>query len=310
MSPQQPGNREEVGLPLLKGALRGRTWRAQWLALLLTAFCAAAPLVGAAQTPHGEPDQTTIDALQWRTGLVKLLEGWREKEGDSLGWAGADFDDSAWKTVTLDELGPAQPGWRWYRLHVQLSQGYGPLRMLIAGGEGTYDLYINGEKSSGAEIRRISVTRPTEQVFDIPEGTENMVLAVRTYGSTTYTTWHLPLFLSAAVGTPQGIANDQASFESGRLYAAVPSIAINLAVILAGIRAFALYRSQRKRAEYRWLGFYLLLLGLSNLLLTCAVNGVLSLAWNNLGADPAEAGAGNIAGDGRIPSRGGILSGR
>ena len=88
------------------------------------------------------------------------------------------------------------------------------------------------------------------------------------------------------MGTPQGIANDEVSFESARLYAAVPSIAINLAVILAGIGAFALYRSQRKRAEYRWLGFYLLLLGLSNLLLTCAVNGVLSLAWNNLGADP------------------------
>jgi Mg/Co/Ni transporter MgtE len=66
----------------------------------------------------------------------------------------------------------------------------------------------------------------------------------------------------------------------------VPSIAINLAVILAGIGAFALFRNQRKHREYLWLGFYLLLLGCSNLLLACAVNGVLPLAWNNLGADP------------------------
>jgi hypothetical protein len=64
-----------------------------------------------------------------------------------------------------------------------------------------------------------------------------------------------------AVGTPGGIDDDRISLESGRLYAAVPSIAINLAVILAGIGAFALFRNQRKHREYLWLGFYLLLLG-------------------------------------------------
>ncbi|HWB98721.1 MAG TPA: hypothetical protein VG672_18560, partial [Bryobacteraceae bacterium] len=245
-----------------------------WLALL-AAVCLLAPAALA-----------QVDATQWRTGLVKLLTGWRAHEGDNATWAAPDFDDSAWQTARLDDLGPAQPGWRWYRLHVKLAPGHDNLHLLIAGGDGTYELYINGVRSPAAAIRRIAVTRPTEQVFEVPNDSDDLVLALRTWGSTNYTTWHLPLFLSAAIGTPQGIANDQASFESGRLYAAVPAIAINLAVILAGIGAFALYRSQRTRAEYRWLGFYLLLLGLSNLLLACSVNGVLSLAWNNLGADP------------------------
>jgi hypothetical protein len=57
--------------------------------------------------------------------------------------------------------------------------------------------------------------------------------------------------------------------------------------VLAGIGAFALYRSQRKHAEYMWLGLYLFLLGTSNVLLYCATSGgLIALAWNNLLADP------------------------
>ena len=74
--------------------------------------------------------------------------------------------------------------------------------------------------------------------------------------------------------------------ESQRLYAAVPITAINLLLILAGIGAFALYRSQRKHAEYLWLGLYLFLLGIRICCLGCAKAGVIPLAWNNLLADP------------------------
>ena len=98
--------------------------------------------------------------------------------------------------------------------------------------------------------------------------------------------WHLPLFLTVAVGTPDAIDNERAAMESQRLYAAVPSIAINLLPILAAIGAFALFRSQRAHREYLWLGFYLFLLGLSNGLLFCAVTGLAPIAWNTLLADP------------------------
>ena len=56
-------------------------------------------------------------------------------------------------------------------------------------------------------------------------------------------------------------SNERQAMESERLYAALPSIAINLALMLAGIAAFALYRSQRKHAEYLWLGLYLVSAG-------------------------------------------------
>jgi Stage II sporulation protein E (SpoIIE)/7TM diverse intracellular signalling len=70
------------------------------------------------------------------------------------------------------------------------------------------------------------------------------------------------------------------------LYASIPSIAINLVLILAGIGAFSLFWSQRTDKEYLWLGLYLFLLGLSNGLLFSAVTGQAPIAWNTLLADP------------------------
>ena len=95
-----------------------------------------------------------------------------------------------------------------------------------------------------------------------------------------------PLFLTVAVGTPGAIENERQAMESQRFYTAIPSIAINLMLMLASIGAFALHRSQRDRKEYLWLGSYLFLLGLSNGLLFCAVAGLLPISINTLIADP------------------------
>jgi hypothetical protein len=229
-----------------------------------------------------------VDATRWHSGLVRLSEGWREQDGDNPAWASANFDDRGWKAVELDDTGAAQPGRRWYRVHVKLAPDHPRVHLLIAGGEGTYELYINGALQEGPGLRRlIGVKRPTEQVYSLDDVGTDVVVSLRTSAPTAYTVWHLPLFLTAAVGTEGAIDNERRARESERLYAALPSIAINLVVMLAGIGAFALYRSQRKHAEYMWLGLYLLLLGTSNVLLYCASSGgLISLAWNNLLADP------------------------
>jgi hypothetical protein len=228
-----------------------------------------------------------VDATQYRIGSVNLLEGWRVHDGDNAAWAQSDFDDSGWHKVDLDDLGAATAGVRWYRLHVKLAPGHPRLHLLLAGGEGTYELYINGKQEPGPNLRTLfGVRRPTEQVFPVRDNDNDLTIALRTLAPPTYTNWYLPLFLTAATGTPKAIEHEQQAMESQRLYAALPSIAINMALMLAGIAAFALYRSQRKHAEYLWLGLYLFLLGLSNLLLNCSSSGVLSLAWNNLLADP------------------------
>jgi phosphoserine phosphatase RsbU/P len=230
-----------------------------------------------------------LDAMRWQSGTVDIDQGWKEQDGDNLRWAQPNFDDSQWKTVELDNIGAAVRGWHWFRLHIKLAPGHPHVHLLFAGGYGTYELYINGQKADGPKLLPFfEVTRPTEQVIPVPDGATDLELALRTHTPKTYRNYHLPLFLTAALGTPGAIENERAAMQSVRLLqdSAVPSIAINLMVILAGIAALALYRAQEGHAEYRWLGLYLLLLGISNgLAFTCGA-GVFPLAWNDCLGDP------------------------
>jgi len=228
-----------------------------------------------------------VDATHWQSGTVDLNQGWRERDGDDLAWAQAQFDDREWNTVELDNQGAAQPGWRWYRLHVNLGKDHPHEHLLIAGGDGVYAAYVNGRAVEDTKLKPwFLLKRPVEEIFPLRDDEDDFTLALRTNTLPSYTPGHLPLFLTVAVGTPDAIDNERAAMESQRLYAAVPSIAINLVLILAGIGAFALSRSQRAHVEYLWLGFYLFLLGLSNGLLFCASTGLAPIVWNNDLGDP------------------------
>jgi phosphoserine phosphatase RsbU/P len=245
-------------------------WICAWLCLV------AVPALG-----------EVVDATQWQSGTVTPNESWLEHDGDNLAWAQPGFDTSTWRPVDLDNLGGAPQGWRWYRLHIKLQPGHDHVHLLIAGGSGTYELYVNGEKAEGADLRSLwRVTRPTEQVFMLPDNANEVTIAIRTHAPIMYSLWHLPLFLTVAIGTPGAIDNERQALESQRLYTAIPSLAINLMLVLAGFAAFALHWSQRDRKEYQWLGCYLSFLGVSNGLLFCAVAGLLPISINTLLADP------------------------
>jgi hypothetical protein len=228
-----------------------------------------------------------LDATGWHSGTISITDGWRTHDGDDPAWAAPSFDDSAWKTIEIDDMGPAQPGWRWYRLHVKLAPNHPAVHLLAAGGQGTYELYVNGERMAEASLlSQFGVERPTEQVFFIGKGQTDLELALRTDAPIAYTGWHLPLFLDFRLGQPNSIDNVRASLQSQRLYAFLPALGINLLLILAGIGSFALFRTQPAHKEYLWLGLYLFLLGLSNLLLTSATSGVIPLIFDNTVGDP------------------------
>jgi len=232
---------------------------------------------------HGQ----VVDATDWRSGLVTLNEGWLEQGGDNPAWAQPEFNDSGWEKVDLDDLGPASLGWTWYRAHVKLAPGHDAVHLLIGGGTGTYELYINGRRVDGASIEPSwRMSRPTEQVFPLGDTDIDLVIAIRTHITHSYVIWHLPTFLTADIGTPGAIENKRAAMEAVRLYAAIPSIAINLVLVLAAFGAFSLFRSQAGHREYMWLGLYLLSLGISDGLLYTSSSGLLPLAWNDHMADP------------------------
>jgi hypothetical protein len=249
-----------------------------------------------AQTPSSQPESaqvplariTLIDRPHAQDWSTDISNGWRVHEGDNPAWASPDFDDSAWQTADLDDLGSAKPGWRWYRLRIKLHENHPDLGLMIEGGSGTYALYANGAEMPGPRIRSsFAVKRPTERVIMIDNvpGTD-LVLALRTYAPPGYAAWRYPLFMTAALGTPDAIDSQRQALEGSRLYLALPSIAINLLLMLAGVGVFALYASQPKHSEYLWLGLYLFLLGTADLLWFCQQAGLVPISANFLIADP------------------------
>jgi len=251
------------------------------------------------QTPASSGDDSDvriIDRAHAQDWSSDIDTRWRSQDGDDLAWASPTFDDSAWETVRLDDLGqlkagwtagPSKAGWHWYRLHLKLHENHPDLSLLIDGGEGAYALYVNGVEVPGPHLgSSLRVKRPTERTVPLDVPGTDLEIALRTFTPPSYRVWHLPLFLTVSLGTPDAIENERQALESVRLYSAIPSIAINLVLILAGIAAFALYRSQRKHREYLWLGLYLFLQGTSYLAWGCQQAGIFPLSANFFFSDP------------------------
>ena len=90
-----------------------------WLALLVAAVSPASAATVSLATMERPTDVT---------------RGWVYQPGDDPAWAAPGFDDSKWEEVNLDEVW--QPtnhtrfaGFSWYRLRVQLPQGYDARRV-------------------------------------------------------------------------------------------------------------------------------------------------------------------------------------
>lgn len=253
------------------------------LTLLSLGMLCALPAHLCAQSESHQPP----DLLEWRSGLSEISEGWAAHEGDNLTWVLPEFNDTGWNRVDVEDLGAATAGWRWFRKRVVLSPDRTHVSLLIQGGDGTYELYINGERAEGGQLRpALDVRRPTERVFALPDGASSYVFALRTRAPVPYAGLHLPLFLSMTMGGPTAIEYERQALESQRLYSVVTSGVINLILCLAAIGAFGLFAYQRKHREYLFLGLFLLLTGLSDGLVTWQEAGVLPISIGALFADP------------------------
>jgi sigma-B regulation protein RsbU (phosphoserine phosphatase) len=255
------------------------------LLLLAIALASCGPARGqAAQNPA---PVNIIDRAHAQDWINDIVTGWLTHKGDDPAWSSPGFDDSSWEMVRLDDLGPAQPGWRWYRLHLKLHENHPDLSLLIEGGEGTYALFINGAQVPGPRLRSaFGVNRPVERSVPIDVPGTDLQISLRTYTPPSYAALHFPPFMTAAIGTPDAIETQRQALEGERLNSLIPAAAFNLLFILAGIGAYSLHRSQPKHSEYQWLGVYLILLGGADLLWYFQQAGILPLSANLLVADP------------------------
>ena len=268
------------------GSLGDRTSKLLLLLLLLLVFPGGS--LCAQQNADSEDDTTfKVDRAHASDWISDIDGGWRVHEGDDPAWAAPGFDDSAWEQVRLDGLGPSRPGWRWFRLRIKVNENHPDFALLIQGGVGLYTLYINGVSVPGPSLKSsFGFNRPVERVIPLDAPGTQIDLALRTYTPASYAAWRLPLFMTASLGTVDAIELQRQAEESERLYSLIPSAAINLLLVLAGIAVFSLNRSQRKHSEYLWLGVYLFLVGAADLLWYSQQAGYLPLAANLLVADP------------------------
>jgi serine phosphatase RsbU (regulator of sigma subunit) len=256
------------------------------LLILLIPLCLALRL--SAQEPAPDSDeQNLIDRPHAQDWITDVDSGWLTHEGDDPAWSKPSFDDSQWKPVRLDDLGAAQPGWRWFRRHLKLHENHPELSLLIQGGIGTYSLYLDGSPLPGPEIlSSFLVNRPVERVFTIPEGPTDLVIALRTHIPTGYAAWRFPQFMSVSIGTPDVVETQRLSMFHDRTSYAVPALVINTLIAFAGLALFALYSRQRGHTEYFWLGLYFLLVGTIDVIYYLQHSGFVPLAWNVGLADP------------------------
>jgi phosphoserine phosphatase RsbU/P len=256
--------------------------------ILLLPLCLSLRL--SAQEPSSLPDpneQNIVDRPHADDWIIDIDAGWLTHEGDDLAWVTPAFDDSQWNPARLDDLGSAQPGWRWFRRHIKLHENHPELSLLIQGGIGTYSLYINGTPVPGPEIlSSLRVNRPAERVYTIPEGSTDLVIALRTHIPIGYAAWRFPQFMSVYLGTPVAIETYRQSMYHDRTSYAIPAIVINTLIAFAGLALFALYSRQRGHTEYFWLGLYFLLVGTIDVLYYLQHSGFVPLVWNVGLADP------------------------
>jgi len=232
------------------------------------------------------PAATTARA-QWRSGLTEINEDWATHAGDDPQWAQPDFNDAQWARVDIEDIGPPQPGWRWFRKQINLGPDHDSVRLLLQGGEGTYELFVNGARLDGPRLNSaFNVSRPTERVFALSDPGGRFVIALRTHTPPNYSEYHLPLFLSLTLGMPTAIDYERQALQSERMYVLIPSLAINLLICAAGLCSLALFLSQRGRREYLFLGLYLFAVGAANCIWIPQQEGILPTSANYWIADP------------------------
>jgi sigma-B regulation protein RsbU (phosphoserine phosphatase) len=203
-----------------------------------------------------------LDARQLPPGAFDLTQSWRVHEGDNSAWADPDFDDSVWATESLDSRSASAQGWRWFRVSIRLPQeSTVPLSLLIDGRDGAYELFMDGQRVPGPSLRSpLLVTDPRDRSFPFTRPAAVVHLALRVHIAKRLFD-RAAAFHSVALAPAPVVAAKQSADNDARLMSILPSLGINLALLLAGIGALGLYFAQKGRGEYLWLGVFLAALG-------------------------------------------------
>jgi hypothetical protein len=222
----------------------------------------------------------------WSDGWSDLNDGWRTHAGDEPAWAQPGFNDDSWAAISLTAPNDFA-GWRSYRLRVQLPQQHARLALLITGGDGTYELYINGARQPGPQLLSpLRITLAKARIVPLPDSVGNLEIALRTCIPPTSMfvanrgAWRI------RIGTVAAMDEAQRAMLSERLNSTVPNVGIDLVVLLAGIPLLLLFWWQPDHREYLWLGLYLMSVATGDICYYLAMRGFVPFSVNWFGGDP------------------------
>jgi hypothetical protein len=222
-------------------------------------------------------------------GLVWQTDGWRYQPGDNIAWATPAFDDASWENHSPQQQTDSCVRGCWYRVHMQLpGNSDTPLALLLIGQSGVFETYIDGQRTGQAHFEPWwQVREPIGFVLPLPTGPRSVLLAIRVRPPRVAFDAKEAAFVRAAVGGQQSI-RDEADFHHMRQVTRfLPSGAINVTIVFAGVALLLIFALQQRQHEYLWLGLYLIILGSSSGIYTASIYAIVPGDANEIYADPA-----------------------
>lgn len=227
-------------------------------------------------------------AGQWTDGAIPLDHGWRVHDGDNPAWAAPQFDDSTWTLTSLDDPRIISAGWRWYRLHAHLPASQAPLALMIVGGVGTYEVYVDGRRVPGPALTSsFAITYPKTRVVPLPGSSRDIEIALRTFVPNTSMFLANRGALRVEAGTVAAIADADSAAVSRRFNDVIVGTVIHVLIFLAGFSALILFAYQPDHREYLWLGIYLLVDAFSSVFFELASSSFIPFSINWWLGDPS-----------------------
>lgn len=243
-----------------------------------------------------------VDATKLGAPIV-LDKGWRVGITADPAAANVDFDDTRWATrdaraviadvsdedhkeADAEDSGtqgggggaPHGPGhkrpWVWFRLHLKLAQGHGPVALLIelpvsqnttmtlgAGAPGL-DVFANGQLvfpdgPNGQETYKFEEISRLYRLA-VPAGQTDVTLAIRTlyvpFGYSAYTTFFAKRTLR--FGNPGDLENAWNLWFLNNVMERVPRLVNAVLFTVLALFLLALWATQRGHVEYLWLALH------------------------------------------------------
>ncbi len=262
-------------------------------ALLAVAFCltsARAQFVAPPATAVAPPGADAV----WPHGAMDISKGWSIRLGDDPAYATPGFDDSSWQKVDLHSNPKSneivmQGHARWYRLHLHLPDGANAKNLLFTGQAGSFEVYVNGERT-GPAIRPSFFWKPDAfALYTIPTNasTGDVLIAVRAHSYNKEFGSGGDL-IAALMGDLTGVEWARDAETGGRLNTQIFAVAVYFLSLVFGALLLVLFLKQRMHREYLWLGLTLIFCGLDNGVMDAQLGGLIPASVNAIFGDPAS----------------------